>query len=315
VVAKGHRFKYDHLVLSLGTLPDPERVPGLAQAAYDIASFDSVVQLKDALSDFGGGTVLVAIPQGATHDSAWAYGYALMAHALLAKDEAVMRKTKIKVVTAEKAVAPADSSEQLARLLSQRGIELRTKTRLTFVDPVKRFAVLQDGTKVPFDLLIAQFPRRPLPMLTECKLADRGGYVQSDSRTCKTRFANVYCIGECADMRMPYSNATPFPKSGAFAINQGVVVAEDIIQRLSEAGQGWVVDEGVKQSNSCVVAVETGNSEAVKITWDLFSDPYSGTTKVSPPGRENLKFLVSWWEELLLNWFRPHEPEPDKKKK
>lgn len=56
-------------------------------------------------------------------------------------------------------------------------------------------------------------------------------FVPTNARTLKTKVPNVYCVGDCAEMTIPGTNE-PHPKAGVFSMEQGKVVASDIIESL-----------------------------------------------------------------------------------
>ena len=76
VVTTAQTLAYDTLIIALGAELAPEAIPGLAAAAHTFYTFDGAARLRDALREFGGGTVAVvvsALPYkcpGAPHEGA-----------------------------------------------------------------------------------------------------------------------------------------------------------------------------------------------------------------------------------------------------
>jgi sulfide:quinone oxidoreductase len=64
--------------------------------------------------------------------------------------------------------------------------------------------VFQDGAREPFDLLAAVPPHRPPEAVKQSPLASETGWVPVDKRTRRTRFDNVYTVGDVATMLPSY---------------------------------------------------------------------------------------------------------------
>ena len=75
-------------------------------------------------------------------------------------------------------------------------------------------------------------PHRPAQALFDCGLADTENGIRVDYETLRTKWDNVYAIGDCADM--------PASKSGGVAHQEADVVAHNLAAEIT--GKGRPVD-------------------------------------------------------------------------
>ncbi|MHB1005005.1 MAG: hypothetical protein ACYC3S_05105 [Chloroflexota bacterium] len=106
-------------------------------------------------------------------------------------------------------------------------------TPLAAIDPGRRELSFQDGTAVPFDLLVGVPPHRPLRVIRESPLANEAGWIPVHRRTLATRFPNVYAIGDVTAVVLP--NGKLLPRAGVFAHAQGVAVASEVAAQVNNA--------------------------------------------------------------------------------
>jgi sulfide:quinone oxidoreductase len=76
-------FAGDYLVITLGAQPAPELTPGFVEAAHTPYTLEGAVQLHQALTEFRGGRLVVAVTGLPYRCPAAPYETALMLHAHL----------------------------------------------------------------------------------------------------------------------------------------------------------------------------------------------------------------------------------------
>jgi len=86
--------------------------------------------------------------------------------------------------------------------------------------------------KLPYDLLVMVPPHRPAQVLLDSGLADTETGIRVDYDTLKTKWDNVYAIGDCADM--------PASKAGGVAHQEADVLAHNLAVEIT--GKGRPVD-------------------------------------------------------------------------
>src|SRR4051794_41374601 len=94
--------------------------------------------------------------------------------------------------------------------LAARGIEERPQHLVTSIDPTTRTAHLADGATLPYDLFVGiPVHRAPEPLAASGLAVD--GWVPVDQTNLRTRFPNVYAVGDVS------SGPRTVPQAGVFA--------------------------------------------------------------------------------------------------
>ena len=88
------------------------------------------------------------------------------------------------------------------------------------------------GYQIPYDLLVMVPPHRPAQALFDCGLAETENGIRVDYNTLKTKWDNVYALGDCADL--------PASKSGGVAHQEAEVIAHNVTAEIT--GKGRPVD-------------------------------------------------------------------------
>jgi sulfide:quinone oxidoreductase len=123
--------------------------------------------------------------------------------------------------------------EAVAQMLSAKNIQLHPKRQVQHIEPASRELVFADGQREPFDFLAAVPPHRAPAVLRGSQLVNDAGWVQVDKHTLKTRYDNVYAVGDATMITL--ANGKPLPKAGTFAHAQAEVVAERISAAIHSA--------------------------------------------------------------------------------
>ena len=97
------------------------------------------------------------------------------------------------------------------------------------IDPESKVVQGLYGYQIPFDLLVMVPPHRPAQALFDCDLAETENGVRVDYDTMRTKWDNVYAIGDCADM--------PASKSGGVAHQEADIVAHNIATEITGKGR------------------------------------------------------------------------------
>ena len=104
---------------------------------------------------------------------------------------------------------------RLLRVLSRRGIRVRTKSRVAKVGP--RGPIIVDGEEVEVDVTVLATGAEAPPWVEESGLAlDPRGFVAVDAALRSTSHPHVFAAGDVSTV-LPH----PRPKAGVFAVRQG----------------------------------------------------------------------------------------------
>ena len=229
-------FEGDHIVVALGAQRNPEAVPGFAEAALNLYSWDGAVQIQNALGQFTGGRIVVLISRTPYSCPAAPYEAAFLIDSLL-RERGVRERTQLALYTPEDQpmlVAGDHVGRVLIEMLEQRDIELHWEQIPMKIEPDSR-SILFELEDTSFDLLVGVPPHTAPPVLREAGLLDASGWVAVDPQTLQTRYEGVFTIGDATAVRL--LNGMFLPKAGVFADGQARAVAENIAARLTGAGE------------------------------------------------------------------------------
>jgi sulfide:quinone oxidoreductase len=305
----GDRVRADALVLAPGARLTLEPLPGAAGVAHQFYELDAALRLGGALDAFNGGRVVMTVIAPPYKCPAAPHEAALLIHERLARKPGPDRFS-LSFFTSEPQpmpIAGATVSAAVRDLYEQRGIVARFGAKAVRVhspsatpagSPPSRAVAgeleLADGTREPFDLLIA-IPAHVAPaFLREAGLLGGNGWVTVARDTLATSFDSVWAIGDVA--HVPLAGGGMLPKAGVFARAQGEAVAHAVAARL--LGRGAPSDgPPVRFDGKGGCYLETGRGEAALVEGDFFAEPAPVVT-LQPPSRAGLagkeKFIKDW---------------------
>lgn len=232
-------ISYDYLVLALGTEFVPESIPGLSDAAYSFYSFEEAKRLHETLKQFDGRKIALVVSSlpykcpGAPHEAA-------MLIADFFKRRGVKDDIEINLYTPEPQPMPVAGpklGDSVKQMLASKGITFNPVHKLLSVDDKNRKLFFHEKEPISYDLLIAIPPHRAPSVVSEAGLTNEAGWIPVDRSTLKTKFNNVYAIGDISSMLIPgrWNPEIPMmlPKAGVFAHAQAEVVAERISDEIN----------------------------------------------------------------------------------
>ncbi len=223
VTTDGGAHQADVLVVALGADYDLDATPGLADSNefYSVAGAE---RLASVIPTFSAGRAVIGVC-GAPFKCPPAPSETC----LLLHDQLVERGVRDAceitfVIPFGTPVPPSpDTSAALIEAFAERDIEFVPNHRIASVDVARDVAVLDDGSELPFDLFLGVPKHRAPDVVLASGLAE-DGYIPVDSHTLRTRFDDVYAVGDVATVGVP--------KAGVFAEGAARVVAEEIIAKV-----------------------------------------------------------------------------------
>lgn len=290
VATSAGTLEYDALLVALGADLGPETMPGFAQAAHNFFDLDGAAGLRRVLQGFREGRLLVAISALPYKCPAAPYEAAFLLDDALRR-RGLRDRIRIEIFTPEPQPMPVAGpvlGQAVSGLLAQRGIDYHPNRQVASVDPERRDLVFQDGAREAFDLLAAVPPHRPPRAVRESALANEVGWVPVDKRTLRTRFENVYALGDVTAITL--SNGKPLPKAGVFAHAEALAVARSLAAQL----QGGRPEE-FDGTGFCWV--ELGGGQAGFATGSFYAEP-APVVELRQPGR-----LMHWGKVLFESYW------------
>jgi sulfide:quinone oxidoreductase len=218
------RFEGDVMVVALGADLDPGATPGLVEAGHEFYTRAGAFALRDVLSIFDGGRVIVGVTSTPFKCPPAPSETALLMHDFLTV-RGLRGRSQISLVMPFSAPIPPSpaASEALVGAFVQRDIAWFPDRMIREIDPVEKSVRLADGTELPFDLFLG-VPKHCVPAV----VADSGmtidGWIPVNPLTLETSFPGVFAVGDVTSVGTP--------KAGVFSERQAAVAAERIISLI-----------------------------------------------------------------------------------
>jgi sulfide:quinone oxidoreductase len=217
-------FDADILVVALGADLEPSATPGLDSVGHEFYTVPGAFALRDVLSSFEGGDVIVGVTSTPFKCPPAPSETALLMHDLLVERGLREQSTVSLLMPLGSPIPPSPAaSEALLVAFEERGITWRPECLVVELDPNHRVARLADGGALPFDLFLG-VPKHRVPQVVVDSGLTVDGWVPVDPLTLETRFSDVYAVGDVTSVGTP--------KAGVFSEGQASVAAEQILARM-----------------------------------------------------------------------------------
>ena len=217
----------DFLVVAMGAGYNIAATPGFEEGGYEYYSLAGAERLRDALTDFEGGRVLVSVLGQPFKCPPAPFEGSFLLHEHFTRqgirDDVEMATT----FPMQRPVPVTGPVSQMFRdALASRGIEELPQHLVTSLDPTARTALLATGETLPYDLFVGIPVHRAPEPLAASGLAVNG-WVPVDQTNLRTAFPHLYALGDvCTGPRT-------VAKAGIFAEAAARVVADDIMAEIS----------------------------------------------------------------------------------
>jgi len=275
----------DYLIISLGVSLAPELVPGLTDAfkknAYNLYELDGILKTRDAINNFSKGNLVVLVcalpykcPVAPNEGS-------LLLNYFFTK-KGVRNNVNIKLCTPE--ILPMGGNGPttgsiVKGLMEGVRIEYNSQHKVVSIDSEKNEIAFDNGKKISYDLLLAIPPHKTPKVVVESGLTDND-WIPIDKGTMKTKFENVYALGDVAKIKLPgeWKQGVPLmlSKGGVFAHYEAKVIAENIANEI--LGK----KERVEYTGRAACFVETGFGKAGLAQGYFFTTPTPNTVFLKP---------------------------------
>ena len=282
-------YEADVLVVALGADYDVAATPGLGEVGYEFYSVSGAETLRDVLPTFTGRNVIVGVcgpsfkcPPAPSEAAILLDGYL--------RDLGVREHVRIQLVMPFGTPIPPspDTSAAILARFAEAGIEFIPDHRVSSLNPGSHEAVLDDGTRLPFDLFLG-IPVHRVPDVVERSGLAEDGWIPVDQRTLATRFPDVYAVGDVTSVGTP--------KAGVFAERQASAVADHLIARIRAAQ----APAGYDGTGTCYI--EFGHSEVARVDVDFYSTPGRPTGTFVPPSPETAAEKADFAASRRVRWF------------
>ena len=220
-------YEPDFLVVALGADYDMDATPGLVEGGFEYYTLSGAERMRHALDAFDGGKVLLSVLGQPFKCPPAPFEGAFLLHERFTQ-RGIRESVQMTVTFPMQRPVPVTGpvSQMFRDGLADRRIEERPQQTVTSIDPAKNEALLASGEVLPYDLFIAiPVHRAPDPLPASGLAVD--GWVPVDQTNLRTRFPDVYALGDVS------SGPRTVPKAGIFAESAALVVADDIAGKIS----------------------------------------------------------------------------------
>ena len=224
VVTDAGVYEADILVVALGADLDPSATPGLVEAGHEFYTVPGAFGLREVLSNFTGGEVIVGVTSTPFKCPPAPSETALLMHDYLTERGLRDASTISLVMPLGIPIPPSPAaSEALLVAFAERDIRWHPESLVTGLDPERKVAIIGNGTEMSYDLFLG-VPHHRAPAVVEESGLAVDGWIPVDPLTLETAFPDVYAVGDVTSVGTP--------KAGVFAEGQATAVAEQILSRI-----------------------------------------------------------------------------------
>ncbi len=267
----GKSYDYDYVVIATGSRIRPETIPGMEEGAHWFYDLDGARKMRDALRDFEGGKIVVNV--NAPHKCPVApLEITFMLHDYL-KERGLKDKTEI---TYTYPIGRLHALEPVAHWtvpeFDKYGIKSETFFNTKEVDPAAKTITSEEGSTLPYDLLVTIPPHSGSQVILDSDLG-AGGWVPTDKeKLLREGSTNVFVVGDTTNI--------PISKAGSTAHFEADTIIDNLASLVTE-GQ-WARNYDGK----VFCFVETGMTTGTYVWFNYTTPPNPG-----PPSQ-------------MLHWFK-----------
>lgn len=283
-------YEADFLVVAMGADYDMDATPGLREGGHEYYTLAGAERLRDALQDFGGGRVVVAVLGQPFKCPPAPFEGAFMLHDHF-KARGMADAVQISSVFPMPRPVPVTGSvaQMFRDGLAERGITEMPEQLVTSLDPATQTAQLAGGGTLPYDLFVG-IPKHRVPDPLPASGLAPDGWIPVDQANFRTAFEGVYAVGDVC------TGAKNLPKAGIFAEGAALVVADDIAAEVT----GGDPPPPFTGSGTCFAEFGGGLVSKVEVTFLAGEGP---TATPHRPSREHAGEKQQFGAARRARWF------------
>jgi len=231
VIVNKQKLNYDYLIVSLGAELNKTGIPK-TDRIFDFYCLEGAKLASESIGNFTNGRIAILISSSPFKCPAAPYETALLADYFFAKKN-LRYKIDIQIFTSENLPMPTAGAmlgNAVKQMVEQRNIKFNPGLKFISIDGEKQEIKFENKTET-FDLLLVVPPHQAPKVVKDAGLTGESGWIPADTKTLKTKFENVYAIGDVTGIKL--SNGKMLPKAGVFAHYQAEVVAENIANEIN----------------------------------------------------------------------------------
>jgi sulfide:quinone oxidoreductase len=262
-------YQADILVIALGADYDLAATPGLVEGGNEFYSFAGAQRLREVIPTFKQGHAIIGVTATPFKCPPAPSEATLLLHDYLTQS-GVREACSITLVMPFGIPIPPSpaTSEALLAAFAQRGITFVPDHLVRALDARRGVAILDDRSELPYDLFLG-IPKHCVPAVVAASGLTEDGWIPVDRKTLKTRYPNVYAIGDV--------NSVGTPKAGVFAEGAARTAAAHIIA----SALGLEAPAPYRGTGSCYV--EFGQARVGRVDVEFLAGPPTGAFLAPSP--------------------------------
>ncbi|MGH1567880.1 MAG: NAD(P)/FAD-dependent oxidoreductase [Nitrosopumilus sp.] len=291
VETKSQKFSFDFLIISMGAILAPQKIPGLEENGFNLYDHNQLSEIHDKLHSIESGKIAISIMSMPYKCPPAPFEASLLIDSMLRK-RGVRNSVQIDFYSPAPITLPAagpEVSKQILDLVNSEKIVFHNSCKIKSVEQNK---LIFENSEADFDLLLAVPPHFAPKVIYDSKLAKDSGFIPID-RDCKTPFENIFAVGDVTSLTIAENMAVP--KAGVFAEGEGITVAKNIISKIKSKESSALFDG----KGGCFI--ESGRDTASLIEVDMFTND-KPSTNLTESTSDNLSKKIEFEKERLSKW-------------
>jgi sulfide:quinone oxidoreductase len=294
-----HTLEYDYLIISLGSDYNIEQIDGLAKnKSFNLYDSQNIPNLRKEILALRQGKIAICITDIPYKCPPAPYEASLLVNTILLEND-TRGRIDVDVFTPSTIALPVAGpkvSQDVVNLIEKNHIGFHPSYRLKLVSDTELYFEYGDGNKksVSYDILIFIPPHKLPSVIKSSDLIENSQrWINVDRYTLKTKYENVYAIGDVTEIKV---NSNVFvPKAGIFAEGQAKVVCHQIIGDIKNH------PSNLKFDGRGFCFMEIGNSKAGFIDTDFYGRD-GPITRLDPPTEESYERKISFEKSRINKW-------------
>jgi len=291
VKTKSGKISFDFLIISMGAILAPQKIPGLEENGFNLYDHNSLLEIHEKLKSIESGKIAISIMGMPYKCPPAPFEASLLIDSMLRK-RGVRDYIQIDFYSPASITLPAagpEVSKQILELINSEKIVFHNFCKIKSVEPKK---LIFENSEADFDLLLAIPPHVAPKAIYDSGLAKESGFILID-RDCKTPFENIFAVGDVTSLAVAENMAVP--KAGIFAEGEGIIVAKNIISKIQSKEESTLFDG----KGGCFI--ESGRNTASIIEVDMFTNA-KPSTNLTESTSCNLSKKIEFEKERMSKW-------------
>ncbi len=269
VLVGGEKVKYDLLIIATGCKIAPEETPGMLgeewhKSIHDFYTIEGAIALRDALSNWTGGRLVVHISEMPIKCPVAPLEFAFLADSFF-KHKGMRDAVELVYVTPlSGAFTKPKATATLEHLLVDKNIKLEADFAIESVDTERKCIIDYGGREVAYDLLVTIPTNKGDALIERSDMGDDLNFVPTNRATLQSEnWKNVFVIGDASNV--------PASKAGSVAHFEAEILSENILRFV----RGEELKAEFDGHANCFI--ETGDGKALLIDFNYTHEPVEGT--------------------------------------